>query len=224
VNSSGRVLWVAATSAEVNVLGCSLSGSGWFRDQPRDGHDVLVTGVGMTATAYHLGRILERESYRLAVNIGLAGTFHPGQIPIGTVVEVVFDSFGDLGAEDKEAFLDVFDLGLTFPDEPPFRGRKVFASGSHGAESRWPQVSGVTVNTVHGHGPSIDIFQNRCDALVESMEGAAFFYSCALAGVPSRQIRAISNVVESRNRSAWKLSEALSALENFLFKHRDDFL
>lgn len=223
VNSPGRVLWVAATIAEVNVLGCAVSATGWFRDLPHEGHDVLVTGVGMTATAYQLGRILERESYRLAVNIGLCGTFHPELIPVGSVVEVNADSFGDMGAEDKDAFLDVFDLGLTSPDEPPFRGRKLFASVPPGAKSEWPMVNGVTVNTVHGHGSSIQSFQSRCDALVESMEGAAFFYSCGLAGVAARQFRAVSNVVEPRNRSAWKLSEALSALSHFLIKHREHF-
>jgi futalosine hydrolase len=44
------------------------------------------------------------------------------------------------------------------------------------------------------------------------MEGAAFFYSCAQAGLPSIQLRAISNWVEPRNRDAWNIPLAISNL------------
>jgi futalosine hydrolase len=45
-----------------------------------------------------------------------------------------------------------------------------------------------------------------------SMEGAAFMYSCLVAGVPFAQVRAVSNAVERRNRGAWKIDEAIDAL------------
>ena len=44
------------------------------------------------------------------------------------------------------------------------------------------------------------------------MEGAAFMYACLMHGVPFAQIRAVSNVVERRNRAAWKVQEAIDAL------------
>lgn len=201
-------------------LGCSVPSTGWFRDQAGDGQDVLVTGVGMTATAYHLGRILERESYRLAINIGLAGTFYPEIFPVGSVVEVVRDAFSDLGAEDQGRFIDVFGLGLVDRDEAPFTRGFVSASVPAVDQPAWLLAEGATVNTVHGSGQSIGSFLQRSTAQVESMEGAAFFFSCGLAGVPARQFRAISNVVEPRNRAAWKIPEALSALEAFLLRHR----
>ena len=37
-------------------------------------------------------------------------------------------------------------------------------------------------------------------------------YSCLVAGVPFAQVRAVSNVVERRNRAAWKIEEAVAAL------------
>ena len=33
------------------------------------------------------------------------------------------------------------------------------------------------------------------------MEGAAFLYVCAMQGVPHAQVRAVSNMVERRNRA-----------------------
>ena len=44
------------------------------------------------------------------------------------------------------------------------------------------------------------------------MEGAAFMYTCAVNGVPYAQVRAVSNVVERRNRAAWQIDPAVAAL------------
>ena len=44
------------------------------------------------------------------------------------------------------------------------------------------------------------------------MEGAAFMYTCAVNGVPYAQVRAVSNVVERRNRAAWQIGPAVAAL------------
>lgn len=44
------------------------------------------------------------------------------------------------------------------------------------------------------------------------MEGAAFMYACLMHKVSFAQIRAVSNVVERRNRSTWKVKEAIEAL------------
>ena len=52
----------------------------------------------------------------------------------------------------------------------------------------------------------------RCAPQVESMEGAAFMYACLLRDLPFAQVRAVSNVVEPRNRDAWKMREAVTHL------------
>jgi futalosine hydrolase len=44
------------------------------------------------------------------------------------------------------------------------------------------------------------------------MEGAAFMYSCLVRGVDFAQVRAVSNAVERRNRSAWNIPGAIEAL------------
>jgi len=47
---------------------------------------------------------------------------------------------------------------------------------------------------------------------VESMEGAAFMYACMVHQVPFAQVRAVSNMVERRNRGSWKMADAIRAL------------
>ena len=47
---------------------------------------------------------------------------------------------------------------------------------------------------------------------VESMEGAAFMSACLISNVTFAQVRAVSNLVERRNRGAWRVAEAIERL------------
>ena len=168
--------------------------------------DVLITGVGMVATAAWTSRALIQASYDLALNLGLCGTFD-SFIDIGTVVHVVSDRLAELGAEDGDHFLTLADLELSGESEfvnldPP----------SNPELDSLPAVSGITVNTVHGSERTIAAIAARFDPQVESMEGAAFMSACQIHKLPFAQVRAVSNLVEPRNRDAWKISEAIHNL------------
>ena len=52
----------------------------------------------------------------------------------------------------------------------------------------------------------------RFSPQVETMEGAAFMSACLVHKVPFAQVRAVSNIVEKRNREAWKIPESIKAL------------
>ena len=176
--------------------------------------DVLTTGVGMVATAAWCSRTLAIERYELALNLGVCGSFDRTLAP-GRVVHVVTDRLPELGAEDGESFLTIHDLHLLDEDEPPFTtGRLVnHAPPANAAIRGLPAVDGITVNTVHGHEASIARVVQRCAPHVESMEGAGFMYACLVHGaVPFAQVRAVSNVVERRDRNAWKMTDAIRAL------------
>jgi futalosine hydrolase len=191
-----KILLVAATEAELAAI----------LEAP--GHDIdrLITGVGMVATAARCAKALAGGEYGLALNVGVCGSFDPALVP-GRVVHVVADRFSELGAEDGDAFLTLDDLGL--PGEREVINARPPAND---ALARLPAVRGITVNTVHGNAASIAAVRRRFDPQVESMEGAAFMYACLLNDVPFAQVRAVSNVVEPRNKSAWKMAEAIAGL------------
>src|SRR4051812_24752569 len=73
--------------------------------------DVIVTGVGMVATAVRCARMLARDEFGLALNVGLCGSFDRSIAP-GAVVNVVRDRIAELGAEDRDSFLSMADLQL----------------------------------------------------------------------------------------------------------------
>lgn len=167
----------------------------------------------MVATAARTASALARQPYDLAFNFGLCGSFTP-RFPVGTVVHVVSDRLSELGAEDDESFLTIHELQLLPESEFPFENGAVVnrTPPQNSALARLPRANGITVNTVHGNVASIEAVAGRFHPDVESMEGAAFLYACLVAGVPCAQVRAVSNVVEKRNREAWRISEAVQNL------------
>ena len=175
--------------------------------------DVLITGVGMVATAAWCSRVLSAERFDVALNLGVCGSFRPEIFP-GAVVHVVSDRLTELGAEDCDAFLTLQEMKLLGDDEFPFTGGRLVNASPPvlGVLTSMRAVSGITVNTVHGNDDSIARVTKRFSPDVESMEGAAFMYACLIQGVPFAQVRAVSNMVERRNRAAWKLTEAIANL------------
>ena len=219
-----RFLLVAATELELAPLVGRLTpathahGSERLRTFTHGSHHVgvLTTGVGMVATAVWCARALVAQPYDLALNLGVCGSFG-AEYPPGTVVNVTTDGFPELGAEDGDQFLTIQELGLLRPDDPPFTGGRLVNPfvPPHSAIGGLPRVNGITVNTVHGNRDSIARVAERLKPDVESMEGAAFMYACLVSGVRFAQVRAVSNMVERRNRGAWKLAEAVNALDDF---------
>jgi len=192
-----KTLLVAATQPEIQPL---LDHFG--EEKP---FDVLVTGVGMVATAFALGGKFAQQQYDLAINLGIAGSFDRN-IALGEVVEIVEDTLSELGAEDGDNFLPIETMGF---------GESTFHSTNPMLLLPTKKLRAITVNTVHGEEKSIQKTTARLNPQLESMEGAAFFYACKRSMVPSVQIRAVSNYVEKRNRQNWKIGLAVKNLNDF---------
>ncbi len=176
-------------------------------EQQRAGIDLLVTGVGMVATAFAIGQRVAEKPYSLLLNVGVAGSFDRA-IALGEVVCVYQDTLAELGIEDGERFVDSATIGLA---PHTFHG-----IADHPAAKGLRCCKGITVNTVHGHEESISAVVNRLHPDTESMEGAAVCYVADQAGIPALQIRAISNYVERRNRENWQIPLAIEHLNRWL--------
>ncbi|MDX9947438.1 MAG: futalosine hydrolase [Bacteroidales bacterium] len=199
-----RILVVSATQTESEIL------------KAVNGIDLipLVTGVGAVATAWTLTRYLCVEQLPdLAVNIGIAGSFN-SDIQPGEVVMPVSDCFADAGAEDRSGFLSLSEAGLQDPDELPFRSGRIIAENRfvYAASAFLRPVSAITVNTATGSLPTIDRLSEMYHPDIETMEGAAFFYVCSREKIPFMSLRAVSNMVEPRDREKWNIGLALANL------------
>lgn len=190
-----QILIVAATRPEIEPLLVHFGNERPF--------EVLITGVGMVATAYAMGDNHAFTKYDLAINLGMAGSFDRA-IALGEVVEVVQDKLSELGAENDNEFIPIETLGF---------GESQFSASKQYTDLK--KVTAITVNTVHGNEASIAQMAQSLNPQLESMEGAAFFYACQQMGIPGLQIRAVSNYVEKRNRDNWKIGLAIKNLNNF---------
>jgi len=165
--------------------------------------DLLITGVGMVATAFALGKHLSSK-YSLVVNFGIAGSFDRN-LALGTVLHITEDTFAELGAENGDEFLTISDLGF---------GENHYTSKTHQTVNL-PIAKGITVNCVTGSEKSIKNLIKRLNPTTESMEGAAVFYACKQLNVDCLQIRSISNYVEPRNKDNWKIGLAIKNLNDW---------
>ncbi len=215
-----KLLIVAATEAEVKPLSDRLPA---LHDMGKDIH-LLITGVGMTETTYSLTKHLQQYKYDLVLQAGVGGSYDQS-MPLGTVVVIESDRYGDLGAEDHDRFLDIFDMGLIPADTDPYNNG-IIKNNFLGILQRTvqlPRATGLTVNTVSGNAATIERRTAQYGAAVESMEGAAFHFVCRREDVPFVQIRAISNYVTPRDKSQWQMKEAIINLNNWLIEFCSNF-
>jgi futalosine hydrolase len=185
--------------------------------------DVLVPGIGMAIGSYHMGKQLASAKYDLAINAGICGAYSKS-LKVGTVVEVIEERFPELGAEDGDQFINVFDLGLTNHDMYPFNHGIISNKSLPGSETlkQLKKVSGNTVNTIHGNRNTIEKIKALFPSDVETMEGAAFLYSCLLENIPCAEVRAVSNFVDERSLAEWDIKLAVKNLNSTLRKIIDE--
>src|SRR5262245_66431092 len=111
------ILIAAATDAELACLARAIGPGRPLRhrlvEHTMNGRElhVLVTGIGMVATASWCSRALTESRYDLAVNIGLCGSLDESLMP-GTLVHAVSHCPAALRAEDGSKFLPTRRTGL----------------------------------------------------------------------------------------------------------------
>jgi futalosine hydrolase len=222
-----KILLVSATSVEISPLLKTLKlnltreGSAATAIYKDIRIDVLVTGVGMVATTFHLARTLYNEKYELVINAGIAGSFSR-YVPLGSVLNITSEEFPEMGAEAGEKFLNIFELGLQDKDRFPFQKGRLINDSYDDLDYKTlkplSKVHGITVNKVHGSDESIAEILSYYKPITESMEGGAFFYCCIMNNVPCVQLRGISNFVEKRNRGDWNIDLAVQNLNKTLMR------
>lgn len=221
-----RILCISATKLEIDPLLRKLSVS---PDQSVDQLDISykkhrikfrITGIGGVHTVYHLTKELSDEKYDLVLNLGICGSFID-DIKLGEVVYIEQDMFADLGVVGKEGFTTIFDAGLADKDYLPYKDGKLV---NLKAENKFSiqslrNVTGITVNRTTGSIEDAENLRLKFEADIESMEGAAFFYTCLLESVPFAVIRSVSNRVGVNDKGNWDISLATNNLSDVLMNY-----
>jgi futalosine hydrolase len=215
-----NLLIVAATDAEIGPL------NEYFRSAALPSHiggGIIITGVGMTNTAYELTKHLQTNRYDLVLQVGVAGSYVK-RLALGDVVFITCDQYGDLGAEDHDDYLDIFEMGLIDKNASPYIiGKLITPLLPIHNKITLPKVTALTVNTVSGSERTIAARHHKYHCDLESMEGAALHYVCLKEKVPFAQVRSISNYVTPRDRSQWQMKDAIINLNKWIIEFIESF-
>ncbi len=203
-----RLLVVTAVAAEADAI-CAGLGLG------RDRVTVVAGGVGPPAAAASTARALvlaaERGApYTAVISAGIAGGF-AGRVDVGATVLAAATVAADLGAETADGFLSIAELDfgqstMECDTELLAAVREAIPAAVVGAV--------LTVSTVTGTAEREAALRERHpDAVAEAMEGFGVATAAREAGVAFVEVRTISNLIGPRNRAAWRIAEALAALQ-----------
>ncbi|MFF7995574.1 futalosine hydrolase [Kitasatospora xanthocidica] len=218
-----RLLVVVAVAAEAEAVLRGLPGGsaalplpGGALHRAEDAPvDVLAAGVGPAAAAAAAATALAARPYALVVSAGIAGGFAP-HAPVGATVVADAIVAADLGAETPEGFADVTELGFgTTRHTPPPAVVALVTAALAGPDGPGAVTGPVlTVSTVTGSaGRAAELAARHPGAAAEAMEGFGVAEAAARYGVPALELRTVSNPVGPRDRAAWRIGEALGALE-----------
>ncbi|REE91307.1 futalosine hydrolase [Paenibacillus taihuensis] len=210
----GRVLIVTAVDAERDAVLRGLQGNDRF--------DVVAAGVGPAAAAAGTAAKLASAgtgagawAYRLVISAGIAGGF-PGRAPIGSLVVATDIIAADLGVETPDGFASVDELGFGSSRIAADARLASALAAKLGGEAGLTVSTGpvLTVTTATGTAATAAEHERRVPgAAAEAMEGFGVATAAQQAGVPALELRAISNAVGPRDRDAWRIGDALRALE-----------
>ena len=201
-----QILLLAATEQEISPF--TNAGTGM---------DVLISGVGLPSAMYHLQKRMQQIDYDLIIQAGIAGSFNRRLVP-GQTLWVKQDAFGDLGTEEKEIFSPVFDSGLADKNEFPFTNGWLLNESEVTKKIQLNAAKAVTVNKVTDSRLQEQQIISHFDPDIESMEGAALHYVCLQENIPFLQLRTVSNYVGERDKTKWKMKEAIMNLNTELIK------
>ena len=187
-----------------------------------DNIDILITGVGLMTCTYALTKSVLTNRPEMIIQAGVAGTFEPEE-KLAKVVVVKNEIIGDLGVYEDGNFQSLFDLKLLSSDMYPWKNGKLTNENDLLESLPFATVDSITVNEISTNSDRIQHYRQQLKAQVETMEGAALHYVGLMEKVPFLQFRSLSNFIGERDKTKWKMKQAISnlnhELQNLLTKY-----
>lgn len=177
--------------------------------------DVLITGIGLTATTYSLMEQLRIKKPDLIIQAGVGGCFDK-TIPLGKVLAIRMEAIADQSVIELNKLKTLFDLKLVPQDMFPFRRGWLWNNNAILKKVKLKKVIGISVNEITTSTEKVKFYRKKFNPVVESMEGAAFHYVCLKEKIPFIQIRSVSNYIAERNKKNWNMKESIINLNTEL--------
>ncbi|OSZ80677.1 hypothetical protein CAP36_05335 [Chitinophagaceae bacterium IBVUCB2] len=204
-------LVVAATPIEISPF---LERYRADRDLPLN-IDILITGIGLTATTYSLTRQLNIKRPDLIIQAGVGGCFD-NSVPLGAVLAIKQEAIADQSVIELDRLRTMFHLKLVPQNQYPFSKGWLVNKSELLKKVKLKKVKGISVNEITTSKQKVKFYTETFNPVVESMEGAALHYVCLMEKIPFVQIRSVSNYIAERNKKNWNMKESINNLNNEL--------
>lgn len=177
--------------------------------------DVLITGIGLTATTYALLNQINIKKPAFIIQAGVGGCFDIN-IKLGTVVAIKKETIADQSVVELKTLKTLFDLKLLPQNKNPFSNGWLVNSNDILRKIKLRKVTGISVNEITTDKKKVKLYRDRFKPVIESMEGAALHYVSLMEKIPFLQIRSVSNYIAERNKQKWNMKEAVENLNKDL--------
>jgi futalosine hydrolase len=204
-----RILVIVAVEAERTALGARCLATPEVH--------VVVAGIGRTNGAAATAEALTEARatgapFAAVISTGIAGALPGSNLALGTVIVADACVYAEEGIALPEGQGDMRVLGFPLGD---FEGNRVPVDGVllMAFRALGPACAIATVATCSGTDAAALSVRTRTGAMAEAMEGAAVVHAARRVGVPSLEIRSISNTTGDRATQRWDIAAAFTALQ-----------
>ena len=180
-----------------------------------------LCGFGLAAAgagARHAAACLPEGDGQMALCLaGIAGTYDPGLAPIGSAIVGTAVTCWGIGVGEGEAHQSAARLGWSQAlGEPPLGEAQRLplapARVGHGVRGEILSVTAASASA----GEAARRRDQHPAALVEDMETFAVALAARFIGAPLTVVRGVSNVAGDRDKSRWRVPDAMVALRTLL--------
>jgi futalosine hydrolase len=205
-----NILLIAATAKEIEPF------FEYYRTTKKTLNiDILITGIGLTATTYRLSKQLQLKRPGIVIQAGVAGCFDR-KIPLGTVVAVKKETIADQSVIELKKLKTLFDLQLIPHNQFPFKKGWLENNNKALKKLRAKKVNAISVNEITTSRQRTRFYEESFKPAIESMEGAALHYTCLMEKIPFLQLRSISNYIAERDKTKWDMKRSIINLNKAL--------
>jgi futalosine hydrolase len=184
-----------------------LRGEGWVW---------LECGIGKVNTAVTLAAYAQRHKLERVLLLGIAGAYGESGLQIGDCALAEREVQADLGIKDggmKGMGFPTLTLGASprhfhnrFPLDKAF-------TAELSKRLALPTQTFLTADLVSSNPSEAKQLARHWEATIENMEGAAFAQTCLWLGLKGAELRSVSNIAGVRDKTQWRIKQAVEALE-----------
>lgn len=179
--------------------------------------EIRTCGFGPIVSAIRTTQLIAEHSPKKVFLTGIAGSLDL-RIPVGTSVEFDMAICFGIGAGTGDDFVSASEMGWSqWPDAP-----QISDSIRLGDDNVAACVPLLTCCSASANEHDVQLRLTKYpSAVAEDMEGFSVAAACRFAGIPLRVVRGISNRAGDRNKSNWRVRDAMLAAEKSILKVLD---